>query len=243
VTSSREVSRPFSVSPHRAAASIGRAFHTRSPAPSGFLNLMTPSSAPVPGGLVSCHIRSWGCTLQSFVPPVQPYAVSGAAPLLSLDEPGFPLHARSHRAETRRPHAPSNVLTGRSLLRPTRPRDTRPKPAATGASPLQPAEADCTARLPERPRERPRLQGFAPHESPLLTAGGLDRRRARGSLGLEALQGVLPRWIATAFTAAPLMGFPARMQATERPALQGLASSEIGLPLSRLPALLGFRAF
>jgi hypothetical protein len=38
---------------------------------------------PVPGGLVSCHIRSWGCALQSFAPPVQPYAVSDALALLS----------------------------------------------------------------------------------------------------------------------------------------------------------------
>lgn len=31
-----------------------------------------------PTGLVPCRIRSWGCALQSFVPLVQPYTVSGA---------------------------------------------------------------------------------------------------------------------------------------------------------------------
>jgi hypothetical protein len=36
------------------------------------------------------------------------------------------------------------------------------------------------------------------------------------------------------------MGFFVQARTTERPALQGLASSEIGWPLSRLPALLGF---
>jgi hypothetical protein len=40
-----------------------------------------------PTGLVSCRIRSWGCTLQSFPPTPWPYAVSGADPLLTLDPP------------------------------------------------------------------------------------------------------------------------------------------------------------
>jgi hypothetical protein len=40
---------------------------------------------PEPGGLVSCRIRSWGGTLQSLAPPVQPYAVSSANTLLSFE--------------------------------------------------------------------------------------------------------------------------------------------------------------
>jgi hypothetical protein len=40
-----------------------------------------------PAGLVSCRIRSWGCTLQSLSPTAWPYAVSGADPLLTLDPP------------------------------------------------------------------------------------------------------------------------------------------------------------
>jgi hypothetical protein len=37
-----------------------------------------------PAGLVSCRIRSWGCTLQSFAPTAWPYAVSDADPLVVL---------------------------------------------------------------------------------------------------------------------------------------------------------------
>jgi hypothetical protein len=55
-------------------------------------------------------------------------------------------------------------------------------------------------------REHPRLQGFAPHESPPPPDGGLDRPAARSSLGLDTLQGFPPRWLDTAFTAPPLMG-------------------------------------
>jgi hypothetical protein len=40
---------------------------------------------PVPGGPVSCRIRSWGSALQSFAPPAQPYAVSSATTLLALN--------------------------------------------------------------------------------------------------------------------------------------------------------------
>jgi hypothetical protein len=62
-------------------------------------------------------------------------------------------------------------------------------------------------RLMEKPRKRPRLQGFSPHESPPPTADGLGRRRARSSPGLSALQGVPPRWNGSALTAPPLMAF------------------------------------
>jgi hypothetical protein len=41
----------------------------------------------VPAGLVSCQIRSWGCTLQSFVPLPWPYAVSDAVPLMTFERP------------------------------------------------------------------------------------------------------------------------------------------------------------
>jgi hypothetical protein len=75
---------------------------------------------PVPGGLVSCHIRSWGCTLQSFAPLVQPFAVSGAVALLPLLHPLAQLHAHRKRPKpttvrsTSRPHQPK--LTGTSYL-------------------------------------------------------------------------------------------------------------------------------
>jgi hypothetical protein len=50
--------------------------------------------------------------------------------------------------------------------------------------------------------------------------------------------------MATAFTAPPLMGLPAR--ATNRPnerPYRVLLTGEIGLSLSRLPTLLGFATF
>jgi hypothetical protein len=201
VTSSREVSRPFSVSPHRAAASFDRAFHTRSPAPPGFLNLLTLLSAP-------CLVALFHAT-----------SAHGVAPF----------RAFSSRAAVRRLRRLSPLVVQANP-------ETSPTSAASGRNLWH-------RPLPERPRERPRLQGFAPHESPPLTAGGLDRRRARGSPGLDALQGFPSRWLGAAFTAPPLTGFLVQARTTERPAPQGLTSSEMGLSLSRLPALLGFLAF
>jgi hypothetical protein len=39
---------------------------------------------PMSASLIACWIHAWGSTLQSFPPPVQPYAVSDAVALLSL---------------------------------------------------------------------------------------------------------------------------------------------------------------
>jgi hypothetical protein len=194
-TSSREVSRPFSVSPHSAAASFewpGLPHRTActyrfSQPPGAFIR-------PVPGGLVSCHIRSWGCTLQSFAPPAQQDAVSSAFALLSFGRTQTPHHAHRKRPKPTTMRSPT-------LHR-------RPKSTNTGRNRRQlTSRPPATSRVPIQARERPRLQGFAPHESPPLTAGGLDRRRARSSPGLHTLQGSLPRWNRTAFTALPLMGF------------------------------------
>jgi hypothetical protein len=73
---------------------------------------------PVPGGLVSCHIRSWGCALQSFAPPVQPYAVSGALALLSFRRTRAPPHAHRKRPKPTTARSPAWHL--------------RPKPVNTG---------------------------------------------------------------------------------------------------------------
>jgi len=68
---------------------IGRACISRPPAPSGFLNLLTPSSAPSLPALFHAG-SALGITLQSFLPPVQPYAVPSAFPLLTFQTPsGF----------------------------------------------------------------------------------------------------------------------------------------------------------
>jgi hypothetical protein len=80
MTASLEVPFPFNVSPHIAAASWTRLPHV----PACALRFSRPLGAfirVVPAGLVSYRIRSWGCTLQSLPPHVQPYAVSGALPL------------------------------------------------------------------------------------------------------------------------------------------------------------------
>jgi hypothetical protein len=157
---------------------------------------------PVPAGLVSCQIRSWGCALQSLAPPSQPYAVSGAVALLPF--------RRSRRS------APLHHARGRNRTH-------------RGAYGTDPESA---------PAFRALLHSGVRHH----TAGGLDRRRARSSPGLYALQGSLPRWLGTAFTAPPLMGLAHRAQATGRAALQGLTTSEIGSSLSRPPTLLGLLA-
>jgi hypothetical protein len=61
----------------------------RPPAPSGYRNLLAPSSAPSLPALFHAG-SALGVTLQSFIPPAQPYAVSSAAPLLALPPPsGF----------------------------------------------------------------------------------------------------------------------------------------------------------
>jgi hypothetical protein len=85
--------------------------------------------------------------------------------------------------------------------------------------PVVVASAETLRRIRRRPiwtsrRGAPRLQGFAPHESPPLRLGCLGRDVARGSLGIPPLQGVPPHRMGAAFTAPPLMRFSARTQAT-----------------------------
>jgi len=80
---SLEVSDPFSVFQLGAAAACGRDCLTRPPAPSGFPNLLAPSSAPSLPALFHAG-SALGVTLQSFVPPAQPHAISGAVPLLTF---------------------------------------------------------------------------------------------------------------------------------------------------------------
>jgi hypothetical protein len=72
--------------------------------------------------------------------------------------------------------------------------------------------------------------------------GGLDRKQARSSPGLPALQGFPPRRDGPAFTAPPLMGF--RLQVRRplgRPSRVSL-HGEMGSSPKRLPALMGFAA-
>jgi hypothetical protein len=57
---------------------------------------------PEPGSLVSCRIRSWGCTLQSFAPLAQPHAVSGATTLMTFEPPSGSCSARESATGRRR---------------------------------------------------------------------------------------------------------------------------------------------
>jgi hypothetical protein len=87
---------------------------------------------PVPGGLVSCHIRSWGRALQSLAPPVQPYAVSDASvcPLVVQTNPD---HAS---------RAPKTAETDNHTLRRSAPKtealEHRLAPATAGRNHLLP---------------------------------------------------------------------------------------------------------
>ena len=88
----------------------------------------------------------------------------------------------------------------------------------------------------------PRLQGLAPHESPPLVAGGLDRRERVALLGFLP-PGFSPPLERHGFhrTSPHELGSIERERSRE-PALQGLDSSGIGSSLARPPTLLGFHA-
>jgi hypothetical protein len=143
---------PSSVSPLGAAA-----FRSGLPHPTtcafGFSRPLDAFIRPEPAGLVSCQIRSWGFTLQSFAPPAQPFAVSGASALMSLETPFSPTRppdirtqacfprARVRRSE--RPSPPGLCSTRESatplrLFRPARARSSPGLGALQGSPPLQP---------------------------------------------------------------------------------------------------------
>jgi hypothetical protein len=145
-----------------------------------------------------------GFSLQSFAPPVQPFAVSGAVALLSLrravEPPEDPLSRRERR----------NAAPVRQI------------PMVDG------------------PSKRPRLQGFAPHESPSLRTDGLGRLEHVALLGFVPFRVFPLTGMATAFTAPPLMWLSVWAQAPSRTPYRVFLPGEVGLPLSRPPTLLGF---
>jgi len=76
----------------------------------------------------------------------------------------------------------------------------------------------------------PRLQGFAPHQSLPLRAGGLDRSERMALMGFFVLQGVLPLRHNRAFTRFPLLR--SLVHGRKRPSPQHFRvfiSEEIGL--------------
>jgi hypothetical protein len=143
-----------------------------------FSQPLDASIRPMPAGLVSCQIRSWGSPFRAFF--LARSRTPSPAPLPSC---------RSRRLAT----PPESLLPSRA-----------PKCRARN-------------RLPwwEGPRSAPRLQGFAPRESPPLSAGGLGRHERVALLGF-LLSRVFPLGgMATASTAPPLMRL--RLRATNRP--------------------------
>jgi hypothetical protein len=98
---------------------------TASHAPSGFLDL-SALCRHVPAGLVSCQIRSWGFTLQSFVPLTWPYAVSGAVPLVTFAHPLNPLAERLRATAETASRQPFDSSTMAGQHRSTDPPRTTP---------------------------------------------------------------------------------------------------------------------
>jgi hypothetical protein len=110
---------------------------------------------PVPAGPISCQIRSWGCALQSLVPPAWPYAVSGAAPLMTFKR--TPRHhcssARPRRSEDRA-----------ALRRPTHGSSTETEHRASHATSLKPPRRPCRST----------------HRAKTTAGASLSRRRRNG---------------------------------------------------------------
>jgi hypothetical protein len=161
-----------------------------------------------------------------------------------------PLDARPrlHRSEAVRAWAPHARRWSPKRFTPFALRQShrrRPKP------PAAPAVGRALIFCHDRSRTRRRAQTDGPKSAPAFRglhpagirhthAGGLDPHAARSSLGLCALQGVLPRCGGPAFTAPPLVAFA--VPGRERPEtvdLQGIDHNEMGLSVSRLPTLMG----
>jgi hypothetical protein len=231
-----------------------------------FSQPLDASIRPVPAGLVSCQIRSWGCSLQSFAPLAQPFAVSGAVALLSLDTPDSPPAAcivapkrtEADNAPTSRP-APKRLSIGRCPARPNRP-PKRPSRTARARNPtrdrrngphrIRSPRADPFDRNRRGASRARMVPGSTLAFRALLHAkihvpevGGLDRPQVCSSPGIHTLQGSLPRRDGTTFTAPPLMGFPSGTRTSLPAALQGFTPGRIGWSPRRLPTLMGFAAF
>jgi hypothetical protein len=95
----------------------------------------------------------------------------------------------------------------------------------------------------DKPAEHPRLQGFAPRESPPLPADGLGRRRRVALLGFPPSRVLsLATW-ARLSPCLPSWAFSHRTRTADEPTLQGITCRKMGSSLSRLPTLMGSAAF
>lgn len=91
----------------------------RSPASSGFLNLVTPSIRPMPAGPISDRIRSWGSPSRALFLPPQPCAVSSAAPLMPSDRHHRPRRVPRHSVAPRRAQQRARHVDSRQAWRPS----------------------------------------------------------------------------------------------------------------------------
>jgi hypothetical protein len=122
---SHEVSRPFSVSPLAAAASMAGFASPVRLRPQVFSTSRRVSIRREPAGLVSCRIRSWGSALQSFSPPAWPCVVSDAGPLLTL------VPARHHLGPPNARRPPKWTKPAHRSLPPAQPPVVRRRPPTT----------------------------------------------------------------------------------------------------------------
>jgi hypothetical protein len=143
------------------------------------------------------------------------------------------LRRRTSRRSPRRGRSPVEWSPGPKPLRceHLRPFLERPKPPLDRTSGRDGPESFLTFR------------GLIPAAIRHTRADCLGRRVARSSPGLDALQGVPPLCGRLgSHRAFPSWVLFRRAQATGEPTLQGVARSEVGSSLSRLPTLMGFVA-
>jgi hypothetical protein len=229
--SSHEVSRPFSVSPLAAAASFERLGlpHPTDLRPQVISTSRRLSIRREPAGLISCRIRSWGSTLQSFAPAAWLYAVSSAVPLLTL------VPSRHHLVRLRRPPPPEGVIEPPSRSKPVGRRNDLPSrvhPFPQSRNPVEagraahPSEAEAslvrTARLtPPRPK---------PQRSQTRRPSRLGRSRDKTEHDRSSLCRPKPAWVDRAFASR-----------TEAPSTPAAIAREDRSPRSQSPALAPFR--
>jgi hypothetical protein len=204
--SSHEVCCPYSVSSTEQRLRAGRVPPHPTPAPSGFLNLLTPSSARSRLALLHARSAHGVLPLQSCFPSAQVPTVSSPQPLLPLEEPQRPVQ---HRPKCRGASAKAedSTLVDKPSGAPSTSGSCSTRRSDTLNRRFRPAESRCSP------------EAFAP---PGCSPSSAAPRPSPG---------------------APLLRLPQPgAKAAGHSPLQGMTAEEIGLPLARLPTLLGFVA-
>jgi hypothetical protein len=125
-----------------------------------------------------------GFALQSFPPPAQPYAVSGASALLPLKTPRDPSRKPASVASTEAPRQEPTPMVGRPTERPSTSGLCSTRESATSCRRVRPTRARSSPGLPP-------LQGFPPRRN----GHGLHRASPHEVLppGDESTSGPLSR--------------------------------------------------